>query len=105
MLYNRAWTQNLESITNDIESRAIARALNMGWDVIVDSTNVSPKRIEWLQQMVGRNRVRVELVWFDTPFSMCYLRNSDREGVARVPDEVMLRMKSQYADLRRKYKS
>lgn len=105
MLYDCPWTPDLESLTNDIESRAIARALNLGYDVIDDSTNLSVKRINFLQQTIGRNGVTVELVWFDTPFSTCYLRNSRRKGIERVPDDRMITFKSRYADMLRAYRS
>lgn len=105
MLYVREWNPSLENLTNDIESRAIARALNLGYDVIDDSTNLSVKRINFLQQTIGRNGVTVELVWFDTPFSTCYLRNSRREGIERVPNNRMITFKSRYADMLRAYRS
>lgn len=104
MLYERPWNPELEDLTNQMEITIMHRGITRGYDIINDSTNLTPKRITQLVQVLGRNKCTVELVWFDTPFSTCYLRNTRRDGRTRVPEERMLTFKSRYSDMLRKYR-
>lgn len=61
--------------------------------VIADATHLtSGSRRKLLNNVIHPDQTY--LIYVDTPFEVCMERNSKREGITRVPDDSMYRMKN-----------
>jgi predicted kinase len=84
-----------------VRDALIVQALDAGFNVVVDDTNVAGKHLERVQEIVEKwsrehnEPVTVEQKVFDTPLDECLRRNAEREGRARVPDKVIKDMHRQ----------
>ena len=70
----------------------IIKGLEEGKHVIADATHLTPSsRLKLLKALNMKPDVLQALV-MDTPLNVCLERNSQRKGLARVPDEVIRNM-------------
>ena len=68
------------------------QALKAGQSVVVDATNVARKRrISFLKQLSAFSCPK-KCVLFIAPVDVCFQRNRNRTGTARIPDESLYRM-------------
>lgn len=74
---DRRWSGKQEKITNLIQASMIREGLAQGRTVIVDDTNLSPKRVDFLKSLGENSKVVVHKV--DTPFDECIDRDKFRE--------------------------
>lgn len=59
-------------------------------DIYVDATHLNgSSRNKLMKSLDGLNGCYVIYVWFDVPLEICKYRNAQREGRARVPDDVL----------------
>jgi len=65
---------------------------------VVDATNVRADVREGLLKHAGRHRLFTVAVVLDVPLQTCLDRNAERIGAARVPDDVIRRMRQQRLD-------
>ncbi len=65
-------------------------------DIWIDQTTLScgaaKKLIYALSKIINLDEVEINIEILNTPYEVCCERNATREGVARVPDEVMVSM-------------
>lgn len=79
----------------------ITQALDGGFNVVVDDTNIAGKHLARVQEIAekwGRENncpVTVEQKLFDTPLDECLRRNAERTGRERVPNKVIKDMHRQ----------
>src|ERR1043165_576173 len=71
---------------DDRQEREIAAALAEGKSVVVDNTNPSREVRAPLIALGRRHGARIVAVYFETDVKTAIMRNSQREGKARVPD-------------------
>ncbi len=64
--------------------------------VIADATHISAASRKKLLKNLQVIPDEVWVIWMDTPFEVCMKRNSEREGITRVPDKTMYQMKSNF---------
>lgn len=65
--------------------------------VIADATHINKKsRAKLLNNIVISKDCRLEAVCLETPLQVCLERNAEREGLARVPDEAIYGLYSDY---------
>lgn len=67
------------------QRRAIAEALDAGFDVVVDHANPSPLERAAIIEVARRHHAVVRAVHVDTPVDDCLARNAARTGRALVP--------------------
>ena len=85
-----------ERIVTKTRDYVILQALDAGRNVIVDETNLNPKNVRHLEQMLSdKTTATVETVSFiDTPLDVCLERNLMRRW--SVPDKVIKDMHAKY---------
>ena len=65
--------------------------------VIADATHINKKsRAKLFNNISIPKDCRLEAVCFETPLEICLERNAEREGLARVPDEAIYGLYSDY---------
>lgn len=95
MLFRR-WKGKKEQVVTQIEEAAIVAAISMGYDIIVDDTNLNPgTRHKWasLADKLGVSLVEES---FETPVDECVVRDSKRTGRAHVGRPVIENMALKY---------
>lgn len=91
------WVPKQEELITAWERACTIDALDMGYNVVVDSTNLNPHFLKEMKQwlwMVFEDKVEYEEKFFDTPIWLCVLRDLFRKH--RVGYKVILRMYNKY---------
>lgn len=92
-LHNWVFSKSNEIIVLEYQMSLAATALAEGKSVIVDNTHLSGTHEQDYRQLANDMDVEFEIKSFlDVPLSVCLERNSKREWIERVPDEVILSM-------------
>lgn len=100
MLNNYSLDNSDENDVTKIHNFAIANALKTGKNIVVDNTNTKTDDVAKIKHLVNRHAVYddsgydykiIEMV-FDLPVKDCIIRNKARQGLARVPDQVIKKM-------------
>ena len=86
-----------DEVYREFTNRIIMNIMN-GKSVIADATHLNPKSrnklLTYVFKKVQPNSVSAIVI--NTPFAVCFDRNSKREGLTRVPDNQMYRMRNLY---------
>lgn len=100
MLDNGTFENVDENLVTVLRDHAIVAALNAGYDIVIDETNVVQKRIDQLVRVCERSGAdfdyTVEVI--DTPIEECLRRNALRTGPACVPEHAIRRMDQQWKE-------
>lgn len=86
------WTHKM--VFAEMRRRSICD-LKAGRSCIYDATSLEPWARKSILKVCPKEAYKVAVV-FETPFEVCLERNAKREGVARVPDDVMYKMAKSY---------
>lgn len=70
--------------------------LDNGEDVIADATHLNWASRDKLLRHLNLEDVKVNCIVFKTPLNLCLERNAQREGRARVPDDVIKNMNNSF---------
>ena len=106
MLDNSYWTPENEKLVDQGEMALTRIALDNGYSVVIDATNVGKRRVERFNEIVKRwysHRVDLVLKWFDTPLDTCHARNALRQGRTKVPVSALDSMYGQYVERKERY--
>ena len=106
MLDNSYWTPENEEVVDRGEMALTRMALDNGYSVVIDATNVGKRRVERFNEIVKRwysHRVDLVLKWFDTPLDTCHARNALRQGRTKVPVSALDSMYGQYVERKERY--
>ena len=108
MLHNNRFSKDNEKLTVSARNFMIRDALSRGYNVVVDDTNFAGN-IEHIRgvindwwnsyphdDLLGKEYPLIEVKKFPTSLSVCLGRTALRQGYARVPEEVILRMFNNY---------
>lgn len=93
--------RDVENNVSHVQKEIITKGLREGKTVIVDDTNLNPKRLRPLIQLARQNKAEIQQVHVDTPIDECIRRNNKRgdEGGRRVPEEIIRGMaKNSYGE-------
>jgi predicted kinase len=101
MLHASVFSKANEKLTNVVQLSTIFNALERGYNVIIDDTNLSPKHVRKMRGEIANMFPGVgwKTIRFDCPLSEAMRRNALRQGHARVPEHVIKRMWIQYTNL------
>jgi predicted kinase len=97
----KGFDRKKEDFIVKVRDDLIVRALDEGYNVLVDDTNIAGKHLARVQEIAekwGREHnepVTIEEKLFDTPLEECLRRNKARTGPRRVPDKVIKDMHRQ----------
>ena len=75
-MLGKYWVPSREALVSTIEYFIIYEALNSGYEVIVDATNLNPKTIKNLEKF--KFIASLEYKEFNTPFWVCVWRDWKR---------------------------
>ena len=93
MLDEGVYSKQNEDFVRSVQDQLVLSALNDGFDVIIDNTNLIPSTLRKIHQLAeGVGDVKVIEQAFNVSIAECMKRNSAREGKARVPDKVITDM-------------
>lgn len=86
--------KDVENNVTHVQQEIIRKALREGKTVIVDDTNLNPRRVKPLVELARKYKAEIEQVHVDVPVEECIRRNNKRgdEGGRRVPEEVIRAM-------------
>ena len=72
----------------------ITQTLVDGFDVIADATHLTINSRKKLTNAIDRlfTNYTIIYVWINTPLDICLARNAKREGLAHVPENVLINM-------------
>lgn len=80
--------------------KQIVDAMKLEGAAIADATHISRasrlKLIKEITKFIPFDEFTIEFIWFDTPLEVCLERNSQREGWAYVPEDVILDMNGEF---------
>jgi tRNA uridine 5-carbamoylmethylation protein Kti12 len=91
-----------EIFVKEVEKNIIVTALNSGYLIIVDDTNIYAHSAELIVDAC--NECNAEQVWveiknfFDVPLEVCLARNKQRNKIERVPQEVIRKFAKYYEE-------
>lgn len=92
-LIGETWNAEIENLVHSISEKMLSQSLDAGYDVIVDNTHLTQKSVNLIHKIASnRGNVLVMEKVFPVSYEECCRRNALREGVNRVPDNVMLSM-------------
>lgn len=83
--------KDVENNVSHVQQEIIRKGLREGKTVIVDDTNLNPRRVKPLVELARKYKAEIEQVHVDVPVEECIRRNNKRgdEGGRRVPEEVI----------------
>lgn len=90
------WSQENEKDVLAIRDSRIADALGCGKTVISSDTNFGRKHKVRLNELAVKAGAQFEIKRFNTPVDVCIERDATRQGSARVGEEVIRKMATQY---------
>lgn len=70
----------------------IQDGLSKGNNVFADATHLNWSSRNKILKHINNEKVQIKVVVFNTPLNICLNRNSNREGLRRVPDNVIIDM-------------
>lgn len=91
MLFNGPWIPRDEKLVRRLEIEAVKAALGMGFDVIVDDTNLIEGTQESWRNVAREAKVELIEHRMDTTMATCLVRDSNRDGREQVGRTVIER--------------
>lgn len=88
------WVPSRENFITSLEQFTIKEALETGYNVIVDATNLNPKYSKWIDKIALKYNCKLEVKFFDTSVEECIRRDESRENP--VGEAVIIRMYNQH---------
>lgn len=88
------WVPSRESYVTKLERFAVEQALESGFSVIIDATNLNPKYSGWIDAIALEYGCKTTEHFFDTPVEECIRRDKSRENP--VGEAVIMRMYNQH---------
>lgn len=106
MMIGDVYDYKIEKIVTLIQDHAIEVILGQGKNVLIDATNVKQSYIEDVYKIAKRiGGIEVSHKVFDVPFEECMRRNNLREGVERVPMDIMIKMQESFSKMSKEEKT
>lgn len=97
MIDNSHWSKLNEELIKKIEMEIVLSALDSGYNVIIDDTNLVPQTVEWIKDFVGdKAEIIIDDSFLQVPLETCLERNAKREGIACVPEDRIREMYNKY---------
>ena len=88
------WVPERESFISKLEQYIANEALESGYNIIIDATNLNPKYSGWITKLALKHDCETTERFFDTPLEECISRDKARENP--VGESVIRRMYNQF---------
>lgn len=95
------WQPSRERLVSKIYMKALRSAIELGYDIVLDNTNMNSKELKRIEDLAGIMEIAraIEIEYkpfFDTPLNVCIERDKERERP--VGEEVILGFYDRYKD-------
>ena len=98
LMLGKYWIPSREELVQHIQKEALIEALDRGYDIVVDNTNLNKKVLDFYRALVidhGNHAIEYK-DFFDTPLSVCIERDKNRD--LQVTDKVIRSFYNNYKD-------
>lgn len=98
-MLGKYWVPNRESLVQHIQKEALIEALDRGYDIVVDNTNLNKKVLDFYRALVidhGNHAIEFK-DFFDTPLSVCIERDKNRD--VQVSEKIIRNFYNNYKDI------
>jgi len=80
MLYGGVYTPEFENIILDIRDHLIGLYSYLGYDIIIDDTNLNPKHLERLSLLTETLDIHLNIILLHTSVDECIKRDAERSS-------------------------
>ena len=98
LMLGKYWVPSREELVQRIQKEALIEALDRGYDIVVDNTNLNKKVLDFYRALVidhGNHAIEYK-DFFDTPLSVCIERDKNRD--LQVTEKVIRSFYNNYKD-------
>ena len=98
LMLGKYWVPSREKLVQHIQEGALIEALERGYDIVIDNTNLNKKVIDNYRALViafGNHEIEYK-DFFDTPLSVCIVRDKARD--LQVSEKVIRSFYNNYKD-------
>ena len=81
LMLGKYWVPSREELVQHIQKEALIEALERGYDIVIDNTNLNKKVLDFYRALVidhGNHAIEYK-DFFDTPLSVCIERDKNRD--------------------------
>ena len=99
LMLGKYWVPNREPLVQHIQKEALIEALDRGYDIVVDNTNLNKKVLDNYRVLViahGNHAIEYK-DFFDTPLSVCIERDKNRD--LQVTEKVIRNFYNNYKNI------
>ena len=99
LMLGKYWVPNRDPLVQHIQKEALIEALDRGYDIVVDNTNLNKKVLDFYRALVidhGNHAIEFK-DFFDTPLSVCIERDKNRD--VQVSEKIIRNFYNNYKDI------
>lgn len=103
LMLGKYWVPKREKLVRIIQDNAISRAIQYGFNIVIDNTNLNPETLEQLTKLITECELQFHVInlieykdFFNTPLSTCIERDKHRK--LQVTEEVIREFFERYKD-------
>ena len=99
LMLGKYWVPNREPLVQHIQKEALIEALDRGYDIVVDNTNLNKKVLDFYRALVidhGNHAIEFK-DFFDTSLSVCIERDKNRD--VQVSEKIIRNFYNNYKDI------
>lgn len=86
------WTHKGETLVQNIRDAIVHEILTSGYNVVIDDTNLQQIHVTKFEEIAEYYGCTIEFLYFNIPIEECILRDSKREGSAKVGEQAINRL-------------
>ena len=99
LMLGKYWVPSREELVQHIQKEALIEALDRGYDIVVDNTNLNKKVLDFYRALVidhGNHAIEYK-DFFDTSLSVCIERDKNRD--VQVSEKIIRNFYNNYKDI------
>ena len=99
LMLGKYWVPSREELVQHIQKGALIEALERGYDIVIDNTNLNKKVLDFYRALVidhGNHAIEYKDL-FDTPLSVCIERDKNRD--VQVSEKIIRNFYNNYKDI------
>ena len=99
LMLGKYWVPSREELVQHIQKEALIEALERGYDIVIDNTNLNKKVLDFYRALVidhGNHAIEYK-DFFDTPLSVCIERDKNRD--VQVSEKIIRNFYNNYKDI------
>ena len=99
LMLGKYWVPSREELVQHIQKEALIEALERGYDIVIDNTNLNKKVLDFYRALIidhGNHAIEYK-DFFDTPLSVCIERDKNRD--VQVSEKIIRNFYNNYKDI------